>query len=52
VKPGRRVVDQGSEEGLTIEKAQERLSSLRDAVQAGQTARINLGWVIEEGGDA
>ncbi|HKM53872.1 MAG TPA: hypothetical protein VJY33_10715, partial [Isosphaeraceae bacterium] len=52
VKKGRVVVKRDSKEGLTITGAEACLSRLRLDLKPGQTARINLGWVIEEGGEA
>jgi len=52
VKPGRREVQRDSREGLTIAEAEACLSRLSRELKPGQTARINLGWVIEEGGEA
>ena len=50
VKPGRREVQRDSKEGLTIAEAEACLSRLGSELKPEQTARINLGWVIEEGG--
>ncbi len=52
VKPGRREVQWGSNEDLTIAEAEACLSQVSSDMKPGQTARINLGWVIEEGGEA
>jgi hypothetical protein len=50
VTRGRREVDSGAKEGLTISQAEECLARLRRDLKTGQTVRINLGWVVEEGG--
>ncbi len=50
VKPGWRVVRQGSQEGLSIDDAAERLAGLKRDVKPGERVRINVGWVVEEGG--
>ena len=52
VKPGRREIQRDSKEGLTIAEAEACLSRLSRDLKPEQTARINLGWVIEEGGEA
>jgi hypothetical protein len=52
VKPGRREVQRDTKEGLTLTEAEACLSRLGRELKPGQTARINMGWVIEEGGEA
>jgi hypothetical protein len=52
VMKGRVVVKQDSKEGLTIPEAEACLSQVSRELKPEQTARINLGWVIEEGGGA
>ena len=52
VMKGRVVVKQDSKEGLTIPEAEACLSQVSRELKPEQTARINLGWVIEEGGEA
>ena len=52
VKPGRREVERDTKEDLTIAAAEACLSGLSRQLKPGQSARINLGWVIEEGGEA
>jgi hypothetical protein len=47
---GVRTVSQGSEQNLSIQSAKGLLERLADEVSAGQSARISIGWVIEEGG--
>jgi hypothetical protein len=37
---------------LTISQAQEHLARLGRDLKTGQMARINLGWLVEEGGKA
>ena len=51
VKPGRREIQRGTKEGLTIAEAEACLSRLSGDLKPDQTARIYLGWVIEEGGE-
>lgn len=50
VTPGKRVVNQGAKQDLSTAAAKELLTSLDKQVKAGQTARISVSWVIEEGG--
>ncbi|MGE0826036.1 MAG: DUF6079 family protein [Candidatus Binatia bacterium] len=49
-KPGKRVVGQGAKENLEITAATELLSSLGQELRNGQVLRVNLSWIIEEGG--
>jgi hypothetical protein len=49
-KQGKRVVGQGAEQNLEIAAAQELLSSLGQGLRDGQVLRVNLSWIIEEGG--
>jgi hypothetical protein len=51
-RPGRREIIRDAKEGLTISQAEDCLARLRRDLKTGQTARINLGWVIEEGREA
>ncbi|HUY32647.1 MAG TPA: hypothetical protein VMV69_07675 [Pirellulales bacterium] len=55
VKPpvvtGKKVVEQGTREGLSLQAAKEMLADLTDQAQPGRMVRINLSWSIEEGGD-
>ena len=46
------MVGRGAEEGLTIEQAREYLARLGRDQKTGQSVRINLGWIVEEGGEA
>lgn len=48
-KRGRRVVSQGTKENLEIDTAQELLSNLTQTLQTGQTIRLNVSWMVEEG---
>lgn len=50
-KPGRRVVGQGEKQNLTITAAQNALSELDGKLKPGQSVRVNLNWLIEEGSD-
>jgi hypothetical protein len=50
VSPGKRVVGQGTKQDLSAAAAKDLLANLDKQVKAGQTARISVSWVIEEGG--
>lgn len=45
----KRIVAEGSRENLNLAAAQSVLDQLGQDTKAGQTVRINVGWVIEEG---
>ena len=49
-KPGKQVVGQGSEQDLTLPGARDLLSRLDREAKPGQAIRVNVGWIIEEGG--
>lgn len=49
---GKRIVDEGRKEGLSLAAAQDSLKELTQKTQSGQVVRINLSWLIEEGGSA
>ena len=53
VKPpqpqGKKIVGQGTKQDLTLADARQVLADLSGQVKPGQTARINVSWVIEEG---
>ena len=52
VVQGKRVVGQDTKQNLTLSVAKETLSNIEVKLQVGQTARVNLSWVIEEGGES
>ncbi|PQO28928.1 phage resistance protein [Blastopirellula marina] len=47
-----KLVEQGSQEGLTLEAAKKLLGDLEQKGAGGKSVRVNLSWVIETGGDA
>lgn len=49
-KPGKRVVGHGAKDNLEMAAATELLSSLEHELRDGQVLRVNLSWIIEEGG--
>jgi len=53
VKPplphGKKIVGQGAKQDLALADARQVLADLGGQVKPGQTARVNLNWVIEEG---
>ena len=51
VAKGKRIVDQGSREGLSPAAAKDSLQELTQKTKSGQVLRINLSWLIEEGGN-
>jgi hypothetical protein len=48
-QPGRRIVEQDSRHGLTLADAKSSLADLDQRLKPGQTARVDVGWVVEEG---
>ena len=48
--PAVQVIDQGTKQGLTLSTAEELLSELKSRLKPAQQARVNVSWVIEEGG--
>jgi hypothetical protein len=48
VIPGKRVVDRGQQEGLSVAEAERLLARLRQQRKETQVARITVSWVIEE----
>jgi hypothetical protein len=48
VKPGKRVVDRGVRENLSLAEAETQIAELRQQAQAGQVTRISVSWVTEE----
>lgn len=51
VAKDKKVVGHGSQEGLSLDAAKQSLADLTGKVKPGQAVRINLSWLIEEGGD-
>lgn len=49
VPRGRKVIGQGDKQDLALPDAQQVLSNLNRQLKRGQTARINVSWIIEEG---
>jgi hypothetical protein len=47
-KVGKKVVDRGSREDLTLAEAEGELSRLRQQIKGKQSARLNVSWVVEE----
>ena len=52
VKQEKKVVEQDSRENLTLQAAKEELDGLDSRLGPDQSVRINVSWVIEQGGDA
>lgn len=52
VKQEKKVVEQDSRENLTLQAAKSELDSLDSRLGPDQSVRINVSWVIEEGGGA
>ncbi|MHC4175951.1 MAG: phage resistance protein [Planctomycetota bacterium] len=48
--PKRQVVGKGSKENLGIAEAKDLLSDLDQGLREGQDLRLNVSWIIEEGG--
>lgn len=49
-KPGRTILQQGSQQHLDIQAAQELMARLDRELQAGQKIHFNISWIVEEGG--
>jgi len=49
VKPGKRVVGQDTKHDLGLSEAKKVLVDLDKQIKPGQTARVSVSWVIEEG---
>lgn len=47
-KLGKKVVDSGTRENLSLAEAEAEIARLRKAAKGGQVARVNVSWVIEE----
>ena len=48
VKPGKKVVDSGTRENLSLAEAEGEIARIRQKAKDGQVARVNVSWVIEE----
>jgi len=51
-KPGHNILRRGSEQNLNIRAAQDLISRLDHALQAGQDIHVTISWIIEEGESA
>ena len=49
-RPARRIIAQDSREDLDLRGAKDVLANLERSLQPDQEIRLNVGWVIEEGG--
>ena len=47
---GKKVVGRDTKENLSVTDARRVLSEVEKQVKSGQNARINVSWIIEEGG--
>jgi hypothetical protein len=52
VKKRKKVIEQDTKQDLTLSAAKVVLSELDDKLTSGQSVRVNVSWVIEEGGEA
>jgi hypothetical protein len=48
VEPGKKVVDRGARENLSLAEAENEIARLRKDSKENQVARINVSWIIEE----
>ncbi len=48
VDPGKKVVDSGARENLSLIEAENEIARLRKTRKSNQVARINVSWIIEE----
>jgi len=48
MKPGKKVVDSGTRENLSLTEAEGEIARVRQKAKGGQVARVNVSWVIEE----
>jgi hypothetical protein len=49
-RPGRTILRQGAEQHLTMRAAQDLIARLDHELQEGQEIRVNISWIVEEGG--
>jgi hypothetical protein len=47
-KSGKKVVDSGSRENMSLMEAESEIARIRQFAKSTQVARINVSWVIEE----
>ena len=47
-KPGKKVIDSGTRENLSLTEAEGEIARVRQKAKGAQVARINVSWVIEE----
>lgn len=52
VKTGRKVIGQGTEQNISLDAAKNALADIEEQLKAGQSVRVNLSWVVEEGGES
>ena len=50
VKKGKYIADQGMQENLVVSDAAALITRLEQGLKSGQDIRLNISWVIEEGG--
>ena len=50
VKKGKYIADQGMQENLLVSDAAALITRLEQGLKSGQDIRLNISWVIEEGG--
>jgi hypothetical protein len=48
IKPGKKVVDSGMRENLSLTEAEGEIARVRQKAQGSQVARVSVSWVIEE----
>jgi len=48
IKPGKKVVDSGTRENMSVTEAESEIARVRQKAKSTQVARINVSWVIEE----
>jgi len=51
ITPGVQIVSKGTEKDLSTAAARELLADIDKQVKTGQTAKVSVSWVIEEGGE-
>lgn len=48
IRPGKKLVDSGSRENLSLTEAESQITQLRQNIKATQVVRISVSWAIEE----
>ncbi|MHB8973729.1 MAG: hypothetical protein ACYC3X_26100 [Pirellulaceae bacterium] len=48
VKPGKKLIDSGTRENLSLAEAEAEIARVRQKAIGGQVTRVNVSWVIEE----